>query len=214
MRTNVNLTIHRLLSILALAAAATLAGCASKGGPAADTQFDFGPATAANGAANRAATTPGMPALVVTTVTGSAAFDNERMVYRLNYADPLQMRAYANSRWAATPLQLITQRIKTRLAQTGTRVLSETDASTGVPLLRIELDDFSHVFDSTTNSSGLVLLRASLFDGHTLLDQRTFERKVSAASANAAGGASALAAATDAVSADLAAWLATQKPRK
>ncbi|MEO7496492.1 MAG: ABC-type transport auxiliary lipoprotein family protein [Massilia sp.] len=197
---------------LALAMTVLLAGCASNGGPPANTQFDFGPAGGAAPAA--AASAPALAALVVTDATGSAAFDNERMVYRLNYADPLQMRSYANSRWSAVPLQLVTQRIKTRLAQGGMKVLSATDASTGVPLLRMELDDFSHIFDSTTRSQGLVVLRASLFDGHTLLDQRTFERRAAAGSNDAAGGARALAAATDALAADMAAWLSTQRPRK
>ena len=154
-----------------------------------------------------------MPAVVVTDVTGNAAFDNERMFYRLNYADPLQARSYANSRWSSTPLQMLTQRFKSRVAQAGIKVLSATDASTGVPLLRIDVDDFTHTFDSTTSSYGQLVLRASLFQGHTLVDQRTFSRKVGAASADAAGGARALAQATDAVSADMIGWLATQNLR-
>ena len=91
---------------------------------------------------------------MITDVTGNAAFDSERMFYRLNYADPLQARSYANSRWSSTPLQMLTQRFKSRTAQAGLKVLSATDASNGVPLLRIDLDDFTHSFDSTTSSYG------------------------------------------------------------
>jgi cholesterol transport system auxiliary component len=54
-----------------------------------------------------------------------------------------------------------------------------------------------------------VVLRASLFQGHKLIDQKTFARKTAAASADAAGGARALAASTDAIAADIVAWLAT-----
>ena len=42
-----------------------------------------------------------LAAIVVMDATGSPALENERMMYRLNYADPLQARTYANSRWSA-----------------------------------------------------------------------------------------------------------------
>ncbi|MFP5392481.1 MAG: ABC-type transport auxiliary lipoprotein family protein [Gammaproteobacteria bacterium] len=181
-----------------------LAGCASDK-PANNTVFDFGPATARATAPAR----PSLGAVVVTDVSGSAALDSERMYYRLNYANPLEARSYANSRWSATPLQLLAQRLKTRVAQSGIKVLSSTDASDGIPLLRVDVDDFSHSFDSVTDSRGEVTLRASLFVGHKLVDQKTFTRTTPAASANAGGGAAALAASTDAVAADIIGWLGT-----
>jgi cholesterol transport system auxiliary component len=198
--------------VLACAAgAALLAGCAAgPRGPAGNTLYDFGTSAGPVAASGAAAA---VPALVLADVTGNAAFDNERMFYRLNYSDPLQARSYANSRWSSTPLQMLTQRFKSRVAQAGIKVLSATDASDGVPLLRIDLDDFSHSFDSSTSSYGQLVLRASLFQGHTLLDQRTFSRRVGAASADAAGGVRALAQAADAVSADMLAWLAAQNGR-
>jgi cholesterol transport system auxiliary component len=204
-----NQTTTRLMTAALVAGAALLAGCASGGkSPANNALYDFGPA--ANPITATAAAQV-VPAVVVTDVTGNAAFDTERMFYRLNYADALQARPYANSRWSATPLQLLTQRFKSRLAQTGMKVLSATDAAAGIPLLRIDVDDFTHTFDSTTASYGQLVLRASLFQGHTLVDQRTFSRKVSANTADAGGGARALAQATDTVAADMAAWNATVK---
>jgi cholesterol transport system auxiliary component len=203
MRTPVTLLPTRIL--IAAACALALAGCASnKGEPA--TQFDFGPAAPASTAAS--STSP-LGALVVTDVTGSSALDNERIYYRLSYADPLQARTYANSRWSATPLQLLTQRLKVRIGQAGAKVLSETDASSGIPILRVDVDDFVHDFSGATQSAGVVALRASVFKGHTLVDQRTFVRRTDALSADAAGGARALAGSTDAVAADIAAWLAS-----
>ena len=207
MRTTVNPFPRRLL-LAFCAAAALLSGCASDKGPA-NTTFDFGPALAA-GTAPRAA----IAAIVVTDVTGSAALDSERMFYRLNYADALQARTYANSRWHATPLQLITQRLKVRMAQSGSKVLSVTDASAGLPILRIEVDDFSQGFDTVSQSHGTLALRASLLVGNRLVDQKTFSRKTPAASADAAGGAAALAASTDAVAGDIIAWLATLPLKK
>ena len=206
MRTQLKTTVNRLTfsaALAALASAMLLAGCASSSSVPKNSQFDFGPATVSTAPARAP-----IAAVVVTDVTGSAAYDNERMHYRLNYADALQSRAYTNSRWGATPLELITQRLKSRIAQTGAKVLTPTDASNGVAILRSEIDDFTHSFDSATQSHGLLVLRASLFTQHKLIDQKTFTRKVPAVSADAAGGARALAAATDAVAADINAWLA------
>lgn len=213
-----NLTIDRFMtrSLTPMLLALALAGCASGAkGPSGNTLYDFGsspPVAGDPAGANGAAVA--VPAVVITDVTGNAAFDNERMFYRLNYSDPLQARTYANSRWSSTPLQMLTQRFKSRVSQAGVKVLSATDASNGVPLLRIDLDDFTHAFDSTTQSYGQLVLRASLFQGHTLVDQRTFSRKTAATSADAAGGARALAQSVDAVSADMIGWLATQNLRK
>ena len=193
--------------LLAILAFALLAGCATTKSVS-NALYDFGPAPAP-----ASAQVVPLPALVVTDVSGSAALDTERMFYRLNYSDPLQARSYANSRWNATPLQMVTQRFKTRIAQAGVKVVSATDASNGIPLLRVEVDDFGHNFDSATQSHGQVVLRASLFQGHTLVDQKTFSRSTDASSADAAGGARALATSTDAVAADILAWLAAQ-PRR
>jgi len=205
-----NKNMHRIMIAAALAAAVQLAGCASsKGTP--NTTYDFGPARPS---ATATATPSGsLTSLVVTDVTGSTSYDSERIFYRLNYADPLQARSYANSRWAATPLQMVTQRFKTRLAQTGVKVLSTTDASTGVAILRVDVDDFIHTFTDVTRSEGEVAVRASLFQGHALVDQKSFRRSTPAATADAAGGASALAASTDKVAADIVAWLAALPQR-
>ncbi|NHZ94846.1 ABC transporter [Massilia sp. CCM 8734] len=202
------LHVRRLLLAAGAGAALLLAGCASEK-PAQNTTFDFGPAASAAAPARAP-----MAAVVVGDVTGSAALDSERMFYRLNYSDPLQARAYANSRWSATPLQMVTQRLKSRIAQSGAKVLSVSDASDGVPILRLEIDDFSHHFDSQASSHGQLVLRASLFQGHKLVDQKTFERKTPATSLDAGGGARALAGATDTVASDVIAWLATLPLKK
>jgi cholesterol transport system auxiliary component len=203
----VTLLPHRLIAVLA-AAGLLLTGCASqKGEPT--TQYDFGPAMPPAATQAPQAMPAALGAIVVTDVTGSSALDNERMFYRLSYADALQARTYANSRWTANPLQMMTQRLKTRISQSGTKVLSETDASNGVPILRVDVDEFVHNFSGVAQSEGQVALRASVFQGHVLVDQRSFARTTAATSADAAGGARALAASTDAIAADIVAWLGT-----
>jgi cholesterol transport system auxiliary component len=204
MRKPVTLLKHRL--IVLAAAGVLVAGCASqKGEPT--TQFDFGPAAPAQAA--QTDPSPALGAIVVTDVTGSSALDSERMFYRLSYADALQARSYANSRWTANPLQMMTQRLKTRIGQSGAKVLSETDASNGIPILRIDVDEFIHNFRGAAQSEGQVALRASVFKGHALVDQRSFSRTTAAGTADAAGGARALAASTDAIAADIVTWLGT-----
>jgi cholesterol transport system auxiliary component len=204
MRTTVNRHLH--IPLIAALAAVLLAGCAGGKGGQSNTLFDFGSPLVRNQPADPSA----QPAtLVVTDVTGPAALDTDRMYYRLNYADDLQAHTYANSRWSANPLQMVTQRFKTRIAQSGTKVLSVTDAANGVPVLRVEVDDFVHAFASASQSEGQLMLRASLFQGHTLVDQKSFSHAAAASSQDAAGGARALAASTDAVAADILAWLRT-----
>lgn len=196
-------------TLLITVAAALLAGCASKGPQ--PTAFDFGPLGPAPSVAgtNGGAGAPAMPALVVSDVGGPASLDSQRMYYRLMYADARQSRPYAYNTWVATPLQLMSQRLKARIAQSGVKVVSTTDSAGGLPLLRLEADEFSQNFDSATQSSASITLRASVFRNHKLVDQRTFTRTARAPSADAAGGASALAEGTDAIASDILSWLAT-----
>ena len=195
--------------IAAAAAAVLLAACASKGPSTA--QYDFGPLPAAAQASPQVAN-PG--AIIVADITGPASLDAERMQYRLLYADARQSRPYAYNQWTSTPLQLLTQRMRARIAQAGVKVLSTTDAAASTNLLRMEVEDFTQNFDTATSSSGVVRLRASLFRSHKLVDQKTFSSSAPAPSADAAGGARALADASDAVAADVLAWLAALPPSK
>jgi len=197
--------IHAIRTRIAVASMAILLGaCASKGPTTA--QYDFGPLPAA------AAALAAPVAIIIADVSGPASLDSERMHYRLLYADARQSRPYAYNQWTSTPLQLLTQRMKARIAQAGVKVLSTTDAAASTNLLRMEVEDFAQNFDSAASSSGVVRLRASVFRSHKLVDQKTFTRSAPAPSADAAGGARALADAADAVAADVLAWLAALPP--
>lgn len=197
------MSISRPVTLLTLSAALLLGGCASRG--PVPTFYDFGPA----GIATAQQAAPPLPVLVIADANGPSWLDSQRMYYRLLYADAQQSRPYAYNRWNTPPLQLLSQRLKTRIAQGGVKVLSTTDAASGIPLLRIDVDDFSQNFDTQTQSSGHVSLRASLFRGHRLIDQKTFSRSSDARSADAQGGAQALASASDAIATDLLTWLGT-----
>ncbi len=212
MRTAVNRSMNPVrpyLALALLALALVVSGCAATRGNEPNVTYDFGPLPA-NAAST---TTHPVPILVVADAVGPQALDSQAMLYRLLYADPLQARAYANNRWSSTPLQLLTQRFKTRIAQAGIKELSVTDATSSVLLLRIEVDDFSHVFDTPVNNHGQLVLRASVFLGHKLIDQKTFSAKATSGSADAAGGTRALANAADTVANDIILWLGALPPR-
>jgi cholesterol transport system auxiliary component len=204
----------RLISLTLTAA--LLTGCAGK--TPVRTVYDFGPLSfnsASNSAAAGAASgAPLPPVLLIADVTGPSWLDSQRMYYRLLYADAQQSLPYARHNWNATPLQLLGARLKSRVAEAGVKVLSASDGGAGVALLRVEVEDFSQNFDSAASSSGRLVLRASLFRDHRLVDQRRFSRDAAAASADAPGGARALAAAADAVAFDIIGWLAAQPPQK
>jgi cholesterol transport system auxiliary component len=57
-------------------------------------------------------------------------------------------------------------------------------------------------------------MRASLFDGRNLRAQKMFSRQLPTASADAQGGAAALATASDSIMNEIAAWLSTVATKK
>jgi cholesterol transport system auxiliary component len=77
-------------------------------------------------------------------------------------------------------------------------------------VLRIELDEFSQVFESPSSSFGLVRLRASLLKNDQLTAQTTLLARAPASSQDAAGGVKALTAATDDAVRQLSSWIAMQ----
>lgn len=149
------------------------------------------------------------PPISVAEISIPAWLDTEWMFYRLHYANQQQPRPYATNRWAMSPGQLLAQRVKLHIAQAGGIALSAADGAANVPVLRLHVDDFSQHFRAPGMGSGRVAVRATVLRGRSVIGQKSFEAEVADPAANAAGGAHALAAASDAVLADLIAWLAT-----
>lgn len=185
--------------------------------PVRATQYDFGPSTTT---ANSPLATTSLPPLAFAEVEAPGLIDGgTAILYRLGYADAQQLRPYTQARWSVPPAQLVGQRLRDVLGQRRA-VLAASDsaalARTAGPaprLLRLELQEFTQLFQSPTASTGLVRLRATLVEstplGDSLLAQRTFSLQRPAPSADAPGGVRALAAATDALAQELDAWLET-----
>ncbi|MGI4902251.1 MAG: ABC-type transport auxiliary lipoprotein family protein [Janthinobacterium lividum] len=141
-------------------------------------------------------------------ISAPAELDTDRLCYRLIYAEPNRARFYADSSWTARPAQLLARRLKLGLGAAAhlDAVLDASDPGRA-PLLKIELLEFAQYFDAPGRSRGVVSLRATLFNGDLAIAQQPFVAQVSAPSADAAGGAQALASASDQAIAALAAWL-------
>lgn len=128
--------------------------------------------------------------------------DTQAMTYRLDYAEAQRVRAYAQSRWAASPVLLLQQRLRQQLALA---------PGGGVCTLRVELDDFGQHFDSPSSSRAVLRGEALLIArARTPLARRAVQIEVGTASADAAGGAAALAVAGDRLAASLGEWLRSQ----
>jgi cholesterol transport system auxiliary component len=154
-----------------------------------------------------------LPSLAVADVQAPTWLDGQHMYYRLAYVNEQQPRPYAGSRWTMAPAALVTQRMKARLSQAGGVVVSPGDGA-NLPVLRVDLDDFTQTFLDEHHSEARVSLRASLFRGRTLLAQKTFLRQAPAPSADAAGGVAAFSTAADSAINDIIAWLAAARPQQ
>ena len=194
-----------LLSVFLLVTA-----CALPDKPRPSTSYDFGPGAALPTPAN---TAQNLPALVLLDVESGAALDGTALLYRLAYADAQALYPYAQARWSMPPAQLLRQQARAQLsANRPILVPGESLAGSAAPwTLRLELEEFSQVFESPAASSGVVRLRASVSQpsaqGERLLGQRSITVQRPAPSADAPGGVRALSAATQAAVAELGIWL-------
>lgn len=187
-----------------------LAGCAINDPPPASQSFDLGTTRVDKGTTNNA---PQLPALSVAHVDAPSWLDSTRMFFRLAYANEQQPRPYSGSRWITPPAQLFEQRLKARLGQGGGMVLSASAGAMRIPVLHIEIDEFTQVFENPAQSAAHVTVRAAVIHNRILIAQQTFVKQVPASTADAPGGVRALADASDAVIADMMRWLA-QLPLK
>ena len=142
------------LATMAILGCALFGACATKSEPL--SLYDLGPLRAASSGQTP---TSGLPPLSIAEVNAPAWLDSPMMYFRLAYANDQQPRPYASSRWTMPPAQSFGQRLKSRLAQAGAVVLSAADGAANLPLLRIEADDFTQIFDSPGQSSAQIAQR-------------------------------------------------------
>lgn len=188
---NLILVIHVFASLL------MLSGCAGNARSQIDIAiYDLGPPVAALPGAAEA------NAGVALELRLPLWMDSQSMSYRMGYVDVQRLRTYSQARWAGQPALMLQQRLRQRLAI----------APGGAPCtLRVELDDFTQVFNSPGSShavvSGVALLNGK---GRAVIARLPLRFEVAAASADAQGGVAALATATENMSMALSQWLEKQ----
>jgi cholesterol transport system auxiliary component len=197
-----------------------LTGCALPPPAPRPAVYDFGPGDLSAAPASPANRTLPLSPLIVGELDAIPALDSTEVLYRLAYTNAQQLRPYALARWSMPPAQLLRQRLRERigahrtLLNPGESVALRAPAAPSTPLtLRIELEEFSQLFETPEKSSGLLRLRASVTQasgtGDKLLAQRSFNLQRPALSADASGGVRALTEASDAVVYDIESWLET-----
>ena len=215
-----------LVLFLGIASVLVLPGCsAMPDKPVRASMYDFGPgALATLPTLSSAARQMQLPALAIDEITAAGgALDNLAVLYRLRYQDAQQLRPYSQARWSTPPAQLVRQRLREQLGQRrsifdarGSLALIRGQGTALPLLLRMDLEEFSHVFSAPDVSVGLVRLRATLIEqtssGEKLLAQRSVSVQRPAPSADAPGGVKALTAATDAAIEEIDQWLQQSTP--
>ena len=191
-----------------------LGACATPDKPVRPSLYDFGAGIIAPSVqpAQHA-----LAPLVFADIAASGALDGSMVLYRLAYADAHQLRPYALARWSAPAPQLVHQRLRQMLARDRAVLdLSESAAlartSGSMPkVLRMDLEEFSHWFESPGESWGVLRRRVTVMDntpaGEKLLAQRSVVIRQRAATPDVSGGVRALAEATDAAALDIGQWL-------
>jgi len=180
-----------------------IAGCAVKQVP--PTRYyalDFTPSR------HQTAQTPRFDTLKIVTADPTRIALSTALFYR---RDNL-LQPYAYSRWSETPLSMVENILAVALkeAHVARHVVTADSRARADALLEISLLDFSQLFTPHRPSAGHMLLKAALIDPKTgqVIRSRLFEASREAPTPDAEGGVTALQRCTEAVIAEMTAWLA------
>ncbi len=175
--------------------------------PARVNYYDFG---AVNSGINPQSTSQphcNLPPLYLANINVPSIFASDAIHYRLLYNNDLEARTYASYRWSMFPAELLAQRIKTQLEQTGVVLVDNGMSRQSGLELRLTLDDFTHYFNDFSHSYAQITLRASLLRGQQLLAQNSFAQQADADASDAPAGVRAMRIASDELIVKLNNWL-------
>lgn len=180
---------------LLVAAATTLSACTALAPPpVAQTVYDLGvPIDAERKAAGW------MPASVE--VGAPSWLANSSMQYRRDYLGLASREAYADSRWAGAPAEMLTRYLSSRLAMDGAQATRCR--------MRLELDEFVQAFDAPATSRADIRVRAALLatrDGRPLA-RHVISVEVAADGADARTGVRAHRDAVHRLADELIVWM-------
>jgi cholesterol transport system auxiliary component len=197
-----HILLHASKLSLTLILIGLLQSCAG-GAPTAKLSYDFGPITKGH------EETAKKIAISLAEISAPITLDSNAMLYRLEYDNAQLLRPYAQHRWSMPPAQLFAQRFKSKIAAAGGIVVDAVDGVADLPTLRIELNEFSQMFTSSTQSAAQISLRVSLIKKNKLIAQQYFALATASASADANGGAKAMQVTADSGISAILGWLQT-----
>lgn len=200
-----NLSLQRFATLIApLAAAVVLAGCLGGGAArqsAGPQRYDLGPVSEVP----EGRTLSRGP--IALTVDAAPTLSDTGMLWRV--ADSAAPQAYAQARWATSPVNLVRQRLVELLSRNGP-VVTESVVS-DVPQLRLTLTQFEQIFSADgTSSEGRIGIQALLLQDRKVLASTRFDLRAPAATQDAEGGVQALREALNKGADELAYWVAAQ----
>lgn len=131
------------------------------------------------------------------------------MQYRTDYQQPPQRRAFADSRWASPPGELLERTLQRAFAVQKTQTTGFVRGGEKGCRLRIELDEFMQVFDTPQASHAYIAARAELLParGEFVIARQLLTLNEIAPSADARGGVVAHQRASAQFVRALTAWL-------
>jgi cholesterol transport system auxiliary component len=147
--------------------------------------------------------------IAVPPISSPAWLRTTALVYRLSYQAPAYPRAYALSQWIAPPGELLTARLRVRIAAANAGVtLQQLPYDSDGYRLEVSLETFAQEFSAPDRSRCVVALRATLVgDEGKVIAQKSFRTELPAPSPDAAGGVEGLVDASDADFHNILMWL-------
>ena len=137
-----------------------------------------------------------LPAVRIASVRAIAPFEATDMQYRLAYRNAAEIAAFASSRWAAAPAELLRRQL-----------LRAANEQAGTCSLDLEIQEFTQVFSAREASEARIELRAWLRGAAGGITTRGWNVIEPNAGADAISGAAAFARATDRAIAELGGWV-------
>ncbi len=157
------------------------------------------------------------PKLLNTEIASPIWLNSQAIHYRLAYHNPAQLYAYANSRWAAAPAELLIRQINNHIkTNTEYMVVSSADSVQAEYALHATLEDFSQIYEATEKSHANIHLNVTLIEHRTrsLLAQRKFMIHKTVSTTNAAGAVYALIEASNQLNHEITDWLTNELAAK
>jgi cholesterol transport system auxiliary component len=118
------------------------------------------------------------------------SLQQNKIRYRLNYQNPLRVFYYTESRWAATPAELLSSKLS-KMVKIAKNPMTCS--------LKLKIEAFDHVFQTSSVSEGFVQLSVSLIEKKSkkIISSQLITESVTSASPSAQGGAAALQQASE-----------------